>query len=316
VSFYAAFEALHRGSREDIKSRLWVYGPYLGDIKAVRAEPTALDLGCGRGEWLEILREVGIEGRGVDLDRDMVATCESLGLPASHGDALAALRAAPDASLDLVTAFHLVEHLPFDLIESLAAEALRALRPGGLLVMETPNPENLEVGASRFYLDPTHLRPLPPALLAFVPKHLGFHRTRLMRLQENPRIGGNAFPSVGDLLTEVSPDYAVVAQKDGPAETLQRFDVSFERHYGVSLADLIERHDYQRALRDALLETRAEAAESVEARLTAAEAVAQEALALATHARDSLHAMRESASWKVTAPLRWTAATLKRWLGR
>jgi SAM-dependent methyltransferase len=125
VSFYRAFEDRYRGSREIIKDRLRAYP--LSWIRCFsrlgRWGATALDLGCGRGEWLELLGENGFAARGVDLDEGMLAACRERGLNAKHGDALAALRAQPDASLALVSAFHLVEHLPFDLVQELIAEA-------------------------------------------------------------------------------------------------------------------------------------------------------------------------------------------------
>jgi SAM-dependent methyltransferase len=328
MSFYAAFEARYRGSREDIKRRLWVYGPFLDDLKATsEGRPLALDLGCGRGEWLEILREAGLDGQGVDTDPDMARDAVALGLAVRQQDALAALRACADESLDLVTAFQVVEHLGFTDVKAVVAECLRVLRPGGLMILETPNPENLSVGAHSFYLDPTHVRPLPPRLLSFVPEHLGFHRTKVMRLQEPPELGGNHFPSLGSILTEVSPDYAVVAQKAGPAAGIARFDTSFGRHYGVSLEDLTQRHDFQRERLDEQLQARLAAAESAvaesnvlarEAQAQAAEAqrLATEAQARATAAEGSIRPMVDSASWRITAPLRALADRVKRLRGR
>ncbi|HEY1150376.1 MAG TPA: class I SAM-dependent methyltransferase, partial [Pseudoduganella sp.] len=164
--FYRAFEDRYRGSRDTIKQRLRAYAPFLAALRGDASAPRALDLGCGRGEWLELLGEEGFAARGIDLDEGMLAACHERGLNVEQKDALAALREAPTASLSLVSSFHLVEHLPFDLVRELIAEALRALQPGGLLIMETPNPENLTVGATSFYMDPTHLHPLPPSLLS------------------------------------------------------------------------------------------------------------------------------------------------------
>jgi O-antigen chain-terminating methyltransferase len=317
TGFYSAFEARHRGSREDIKSRLWVYGPFLADVKTLRAKPVALDLGCGRGEFLEILRETDIEARGIDLDAEAVAACTALGLTATQGDALAALRAASDASLDLVTAFHVVEHLAVPDMVALVAESLRVLRPAGLLILETPNPENLNVGAHRFYLDPTHQRPVPPELLAFLPEHAGYRRTTVMRLNEPPELGGNPTPALQSILTEVSPDYAVVAQKDAPPDVLARFDTSFGRAYGVSLKDLAQRYDHHRGHYDTETHRWLAGVDSRVARLEkeTAEAIAREG-ARAAAAEEELRLVRASASWKLTAPLRWLAAMFKGGSGR
>jgi SAM-dependent methyltransferase len=250
TSFYRAFEDRYRGSRDIIKDRLRAYAPFTAPLLA-GGRADALDLGCGRGEWLELLGEDGFEARGVDLDDGMLAACHERGLAARHCDALAALRAEPDNSLALVSAFHLVEHLPFELVQDLIAESLRALRPGGLLIMETPNPENLTVGATSFYRDPTHVRPLPPDLLGFAAEHAGFGRQRIVRLQEEAQLHTDAPLGMINVLEGVSPDYSVVAQKAAEAAVLAPFDAGFEAPWGITLADLAQRYEAQLAGRHA-----------------------------------------------------------------
>lgn len=246
MSFYRAFEDRYRGSRETISARLRAYQPFVAPLLDGGPAP-ALDLGCGRGEWLELLGEYGLAARGVDLDDGMLAACRERGLAVATQDALAALRAAPDASLALVSAFHLVEHIPFDLVRALIAEALRALRPGGLLILETPNPENLVVGASSFYMDPSHLRPIPPLLLAFAAEHAGFARHKIVRLQEDPQLHSAARIGMITVLEGPSPDYSVVAQKAAPAPQMAALDAAFATEYGMALAPLAQRYDQQLA---------------------------------------------------------------------
>ncbi|MYM37675.1 methyltransferase domain-containing protein, partial [Duganella sp. FT94W] len=245
--FYRAFEDRYRGARETIKQRQAVYRPFLRALadSAAGVAPAALDLGCGRGEWLELLGECGLAGRGVDLDEGMLRACRERHLDVSRADALGSLRALPDASLALVSAFHLVEHLPFAMVQEIIAEAQRVLRPGGLLVLETPNPENLTVGASSFYLDPSHERPLPPPLLDFAVEFGHFARRRVLRLQEEAALHGPRPVALIHVLEGVSPDYAVVAQKDGPAALLARFDPLFAADYGVTLSALAGRYEAQ-----------------------------------------------------------------------
>lgn len=160
--FYRTFEEKFRGPRELVKSRLRVYLPFLRPLRGSFSTALAVDLGCGRGEWLELLYEQGFEAEGVDLDDGMLAACRDLGLKVQTGDALGYLTALPDDSQAIVSGFHLVEHIPFQVLLQLVAEALRVLKPGGLLILETPNPENIIVGATNFYIDPTHHRPIPP----------------------------------------------------------------------------------------------------------------------------------------------------------
>ena len=245
VPFYRAFEDRYRGSREDIKTRLGAYLPFLAPLTAW-PHAAALDLGCGRGEWLELLGEQGFAARGIDLDEGMLAACRERGLAVRNLDALAALRAEPDGSLALVSAFHLVEHIPFEMVRELVAEALRVLQPGGLLVLETPNPENLVVGACDFYMDPTHERPIPPKLLGFVADHGGFARHKLVRLQEDPQLHGDSRVVLAAVLQGASPDYSVVAQKGGAPAQLAPFNAVFRASYGIDMQQLALRYQRQR----------------------------------------------------------------------
>jgi O-antigen chain-terminating methyltransferase len=117
------------------------------------------------------------------------------------------------------------------------------LKPAGLLILETPNPENIVVSTTNFYLDPTHQRPIPPQLLAFLPEHYGFCRTKIMRLQESREIVENQAPTLLNVLNGASPDYAVVAQKEALPELLEAFDTMFAREYGLSLDALVMRYE-------------------------------------------------------------------------
>ncbi len=250
--FYRAFEDRHRGSRELILGRLEVYLPFIETLKAWHTPCTALDLGCGRGEWLQLLQNNGVQARGVDLDEGMLQACHELNLQAEQGDAIAALQALPDNSLSVVSGFHIVEHIEFSQVQQIAEEALRVLKPGGLLILETPNAENLVVGTHNFYLDPTHIRPVPHILLAFVTEMAGFARNKVLRLQEDPAIYQMQRPGLIQVLAGVSPDYAVVAQKPATDELMQDFDPMFAVEYGISINHIAER--YEQALQTELNE--------------------------------------------------------------
>lgn len=237
-SFYRAFEERYRGSRELIKSRLQAYMPFVDHCLELYEDCTALDLGCGRGEWLELLLEKGVHAQGVDIDSEVLEAYRELNLPTTRKDALLAMQELSDASLVLVTAFQIVEHLPFQVLQSWVKEAYRVLKPGGLLILETQNPENLSVGAASFYLDPTHQRPIPPLLLAFLPEYYGFERVKILRLQEGSKFAEGQPANLVDALLGVSPDYAVVAQKKTGKERPKLFDREFSVNYGVTLQDL------------------------------------------------------------------------------
>lgn len=180
ADLYVDFEARFRGSSEQIRQRLEANLPRFRAVAMVCPEPV-LDLGCGRGEWLQLLSEAGIAAIGVDSNPSMVQQCTDAGLQARVGDALEYLSALPDNSLAGLTAFHVIEHLPLDVLIRLVDQARRVVRPGGIVLFETPNPENLIVGACNFYTDPTHRNPLPPALVGFLLEARGFVRVEIDR---------------------------------------------------------------------------------------------------------------------------------------
>ena len=242
--FYKAFEDQFRGSRELIKERLRAYQPFLENLKSIADDARALDLGCGRGEWLELLGELDISASGIDLDEGMLSDCRKLGLAVQQGNALTLLSQEADQSLALISGFHLAEHLSNTDLQTLIKEAYRTLKPGGLLILETPNTENITVATINFYFDPSHLRPIPAKFLQFLTLHTGFTRSKIIGLQESPELRrGLRSPSLFDVLNEASPDYAVIAQKAANPEILATFDHAFEQSYGLHLDELAARYD-------------------------------------------------------------------------
>jgi O-antigen chain-terminating methyltransferase len=133
-----------------------------------------LDIGCGRGEWLEILKENGIAAKGVDTNRFAVSQCREYGLDATEADALTFLKSIPESAFHAVTGFHIVEHLTFEQVISLLDEVHRVLTPGGVAVFETPNPANILVSAYDFYRDPSHKNPVHPDTIQFFAEFRGF----------------------------------------------------------------------------------------------------------------------------------------------
>jgi O-antigen chain-terminating methyltransferase len=217
--------------------------PFIQKIQEVHPNATALDLGCGRGEWLELLKDHQLSASGIDLDDGMLSACRSRGLNVQTGDAIAHLKSLPADSLSIVSGFHIAEHLSLADLEALIKEALRVLKPAGLLILEAPNTENLVVGTSSFYLDPTHQRPLPSALLSFLVGYLGFTRSKVLGVQESVPLREEHGPtSLFAVLSGVSPDYAVIAQKAGDTSTVARFDAVFAKEYGLTLELLANRY--------------------------------------------------------------------------
>ncbi|MFJ4343844.1 class I SAM-dependent methyltransferase [Pseudomonas sp. NPDC089401] len=243
TQFYRAFEDVHRGTRDTIKQRLQIYLPFIRPLLDLYPDAQALDVGCGRGEWLETLMENGFNATGVDMDEGMLEACKARNLPAEKADALSYLQTIPSDSLCVMTGFHIAEHIPFDSLKTLVAEAHRVLKPGGLLILETPNSENLIVATQNFYLDPTHERPIPHLLLDFLVKFSGFQRSKILRLQENPALATTESLSLMDVIGGTSPDYAIIAQTDWGELDSTPFDGPFSEIYGLSMAELARRYD-------------------------------------------------------------------------
>ena len=244
--FYRAFEDKHRGTLELIKERQRVYLPLITPLLSVYPGVTTMDLGCGRGEWLELLVEAGFDAHGIDLDDGMLAECRKRGLQVKTQDALTALKELPDNSQAIVSGFHFAEHIPFDVLQEVVQQALRVLKPAGLLILETPNPENISVGTANFYLDPSHNRPLPPLLMEFLPEYYGFYRVKILRLQEPFKLSDERKFGIHDVLGGVSPDYAVVAQKAADPVVLQKVSQALDKDYGVTLGMIASRYEGQR----------------------------------------------------------------------
>lgn len=191
-AFYLAFEAECRGTREQIQARLAPYLEHLPSQHLVAEEPAnrAVDLGCGRGEWLEMLRDHGYAVEGVDNSPLMREHCAARGLTVHDRPLLEWLRSQPDDAFAVVSAFHLVEHLPFGDVLRLTRQAWRILAPGGIMILETPNPENMLVATHTFHHDPTHHNPLTPTLLSFTARHNGFDDVQVLRLNPYPPEAG------------------------------------------------------------------------------------------------------------------------------
>jgi O-antigen chain-terminating methyltransferase len=179
-----------------------------------------LDLGCGRGEWLEVLKEAGLSGEGIDRSSAACADCRARGLDVVHGDAAAYLASLPDASLGAVSAIQVIEHLPFDALLEVISQCIRVLQPGGLLILETPNPDNVLVATRTFYLDPTHRHPIPSPLLKFILQSQGLDPVDVLDLHPMHH-EWNRVESEMDryLVTNLfgGQDYAAIGHKPRPS---------------------------------------------------------------------------------------------------
>jgi O-antigen chain-terminating methyltransferase len=206
---YASFAERFRGTEEYVRRKQRFYLPFFAGRRDV------LDLGCGRGEFLELMRDAGVPARGVEIGEEMAGICRAKGLDAETGDLFAILAALADESLDGVFCAHVVEHLPPERLPGMIRTAAAKLRPSGVLAIETPNPECLATFATHFYLDPTHARPVPAGLLAFYLEEAGMGGIEVHRL--SPAVeDAPALAALPDDFREAffgALDYAIIARK-------------------------------------------------------------------------------------------------------
>jgi 2-polyprenyl-3-methyl-5-hydroxy-6-metoxy-1,4-benzoquinol methylase len=200
---YFAFEARMRGSTADVRER---QRPYVDDF---RDAAPVLDVGCGRGEFLGLLHDAGIEARGVDADADMVAYARGERLEVEQADALAYLEAVSEGSLGGIFMAQVVEHLPPAQLFRLLELAARALRPGGLLVAETINPLS-PLALRSYFADLTHAQPIVPETLKLLAKQAGFNQIETRYLNA-PRHADDVDERIREVL--FAPlDYAILAR--------------------------------------------------------------------------------------------------------
>jgi 2-polyprenyl-3-methyl-5-hydroxy-6-metoxy-1,4-benzoquinol methylase len=206
---YTRFAEKFRGSEEYVRETQSFYVPYFQGCHAV------LDIGCGRGEFLEVMRKAGIAAYGIDLDSSSVEECRNKGLSAEVADLFSYLASETGEPFDGIFAAQLAEHLPPALLPRMIKLCASRLKPGGVLALETPNPESLAIFATHFYIDPTHTRPIPPALMAFYFEEFGLGRIEVHRRFP----AGDTMPEVKELPQSVqekffgSLDYAIIGRK-------------------------------------------------------------------------------------------------------
>ena len=295
--FYVAFEEKFRGSEELIKERQKKYLKFINPLKILKDEVKALDIGCGRGEWISLLNENGFNARGIDINESMAKVASQKGLNAAVNDALCELKSLDENSLDIITAFQVVEHIKFDDVLELIKEAKRVLAPCGILILETPNPENIMVGTQWFYLDATHKNPIPCELLSFATHYYGLERNFIFKTNEKSPSEYERDMGLFDVFEGVSPDYSVIAQKNGDQSEL--FDEAFAVTPGVNLAQISasynNKFDKLKQQVDGVLNAYIKRYEA---------------------AQNELNDMLNSKSWRITKPLRVSMKIAKKIVGR
>jgi len=217
MKFYEAFETKFRGSSVYIKDRFRGHLKLLDTSKNNKNLIIGLDLACGRGEWLALLKEKGIRAMGVDLNPFFIEGCNKQGLDVVCDDVFSFLQSQSLVDYDFISTFHFIEHLEFEKIIKLLKLAYSKLKPGGFFIIETPNCANLIVAAITFRIDPTHVTPLHPDFCKFLFEYVGFTNVEIIGLSDSKdKISSNEKQvgvEIADLLWG-SKDFVCIGYKE------------------------------------------------------------------------------------------------------
>lgn len=209
--YYRKFENKFRGSEEEIKNRQRKYLKYFENCNNV------VDIGCGRGEFLSLLKENGINATGIDLYSHNIKECDEKGLNVAVGDGIDYINGLVDESVDGIFCAQVVEHISSENLVNFVDTAYKKLKKGSALIMETLNPECLMTFAQSFYLDPTHKFPVHPKTLSFFASEAGFSDVKVEYFTPSEeKLSFNITDSSTQRLNELifgNREYAVIARK-------------------------------------------------------------------------------------------------------
>ena len=217
---YAAFENRHRGDEKEVKEQQSQFLTYFQE------KGTVLDLGCGRGEFLELCQEIGIDAEGIDLNEQMVEICQDKGLDCQKGDILEVLAEKQDNALGGIFSSQVIEHLPPSNLKKLIELAYFKLMPGGHIVLETINPASVFALVQIFFLDLTHQKPIHPQALKFLLESSGFDDVKIQYSSSLEQEQLQTLPSADETASVLNrnidtlnkllyapPNYAAIGQK-------------------------------------------------------------------------------------------------------
>ena len=209
-NYYLEFENKFRGDREKILNLFRSYEPLIDIAIDNHSSPSLLDVGCGRGEWLQICKSKFNESIGIESDYSMCQMCRANGLNVIEGDAIKKLSEFKSDSFSVITIFHLVEHLEYHQLLKLVNECNRVLRTDGILIIETPSIDNLIVSSKLFYIDPTHINHINPDSFSFCLEKSGFTYVKNFYINGGPLEDANQL-KITRILNGVAQDLLIVA---------------------------------------------------------------------------------------------------------
>ena len=208
--FYLRFENRFRGTSDGIYKRLSAYDSLLQKTRDTFVGKEILDIGCGRGEWLNKCNKFGFNCLGIEKDPSMANFCRDKGFDIYQEDAFDVLPRFNNDQFNVISMFHVIEHLTYEQIEKILIECKRILNDDGILILETPSIDNLQVSSKQFYLDPTHITPINPEGLIFLLDFLEYDNSNQYFINLGQFYQESDF-SIKKILNGVSQDLTVIA---------------------------------------------------------------------------------------------------------
>tara|TARA_B100000579_G_scaffold318257_1_gene267791 strand:- start:22499 stop:23734 length:1236 start_codon:yes stop_codon:yes gene_type:complete len=210
---YLDFEDKFRGSRDSIFSSLSHYDSLINTLFDFDPNMNLLDIGCGRGEFLQRYSSKLVDLKGIDKDIKMVELCKKNRINVIQGDALKLLEDFESESFSVITAFHIIEHLTRMELSELVSSCKRILKPNGVLILETPSIDNLIVSTKLFYLDETHINHINPDGLVFSLENIGFDKVNYFLINGGPLQSANSL-NLTRVLNGVAQDLLIIGCKN------------------------------------------------------------------------------------------------------
>ena len=245
---YLDFENRFRGDRDSIMSQFSKYD-YLVDLvlKDIK-HPRILDIGSGRGEWLQKWNSKFRDCTGIEIDPEMIKICRDNGLNIVEGDAIECLKKFDDNSINLLSIFHLIEHIDYLKLNEILLECKRILSPNGVMIMETPSIDNILVSTNTFYLDPTHITHINAQNILFTLENVGFNFAKTYFINGGP-LQNDSHLKITRLLNGVAQDLLIIATKDSSmTNKLINNQRLYERKLNLSITSLDAAVDYDLSL--------------------------------------------------------------------
>ena len=243
-NYYLKFEDKFRGDRQSIIDRLSVYDPLLDTLIKSSSNINMLDIGSGRGEWLQKCRDKIPDSIGIEFDKNMINLCKKNKLNILEGDVMHLLPKFKNESISIISIFHVIEHLDNENLQKLIFECQRILKNDGVLIMETPSIDNILVATKQFYLDPTHVNPINPDGISFLLESSGFYRNKYFFINGGPLQKSNPI-KITRILNGVAQDLLFVATKNNSISNLLfEENVDWEFSLGIAPTTLEAAIDY------------------------------------------------------------------------